>query len=367
MIKIKLLLGTLLISSVLLFGCATTSTTSTSTTTTTASTTSTSTTTTSSTSTTTTSTSTTTTLAPNLYDINFNTSGVGLAVGADGMVLRTDNSGLSWEVLDIGSSEDFYLVYSNDDGTGTLLGTNGTYLASNDGETGWGEQFNAPDTTETLYFFDVFNDDGIGLIAGSNGTILRSQTLGGTFEAITGVTTFDIFALTSNGGNTILGCGSNGLIIVSTDTGESWTVAESDTINDLYSIIYQPEMNLIFAVGANNTLLASDSFALTWESSNIDLVSSSTDFYTMGGIGNNLYIVGANGTILETADFVTWTTKESGTTSTLRKWVGLEDNEENPTGYFFIGDNMTMLRSTDGTTWYLSNDGGQTWGPPFSW
>lgn len=61
---------------------------------------------------------------------------------------------------------------------------------------------------------------------------------------------------------------------------------------------------------------------------------------------NNIIAVGDNGTIIKSANGTTWTEKVSGVTTTLRA-VHASDS----THIYAVGDNGTILFSADGTTW----------------
>ena len=119
----------------------------------------------------------------NLYGIDMLPSGVGYAVGDMGTILKTTDSGSSWNLLN-----------SN---TTTQL---------ND-----------------VYFFD----DNIGIVVGYFGLILRTTDGGNNWSTIVVTDLFDaLLSISFNGTNGICGAESQ-TIIYSTDSGASWTISQS--------------------------------------------------------------------------------------------------------------------------------------------
>ncbi len=70
------------------------------------------------------------------------------------------------------------------------------------------------------------------------------------------------------------------------------------------------------------------------------------------GSGTNLYTVGNNGTILHSSDGTTWSAQTSGTTNLLYTIWG-----SSATNLYAVGNSGTILHSSDGTTWSAQTSG----------
>lgn len=125
----------------------------------------------------------TTGVSENLKGITFINPSTGFAVGNNGMILKTTNSGSSWTSTVAGTNH-LNAVHFVSQTEGWIVGNNGTILhTTNAGQT-W-ESYSSP-TTQDLN--DVnFKNPFIGYAVGTNGTIIKFQadcTSSSTFSAI---------------------------------------------------------------------------------------------------------------------------------------------------------------------------------------
>jgi len=125
-----------------------------------------------------------------LFAVDFNGSGVAVAVGAFGKILRSSDGGANWSSVapawaDGGYTEQglephLYAVDVAADGTVTCAGEFGLVLRSTDGGATWqvlrkGEA--------SLFALDL-RDDGVGYAVGQGGTILRTTDGGATWASV---------------------------------------------------------------------------------------------------------------------------------------------------------------------------------------
>ncbi|MFH1825923.1 MAG: hypothetical protein ABH823_01350 [bacterium] len=326
------------------------------------------------TSTTTTSTTTTTNGNPELYDIAFNRDGtVGLACGSQGTVLRSSDSGATWAVyrpadgtLDDYGDDTFYKVYSGHGVAGSdsfLNGTNGIWLLSHEDDDGWFSVggFGAPDVTATVYTNEMVGDTSYMAVC-SGGKIYRSTDYHDDFSPIASGTTVDLRAFTRNG-NTVIVVGLDGTILRSTDAGLSFDVVTTGVYPDLYFTFYSPATASYVVLGAEGTILTSDD-GITWLAQGpvTNGVPADVTLHNIGVTDNGYFLFGSGGTILVSTNLTSWTTIESRTTNSLNDSASGDGQI-----FYIVGDNLTMLKTTNGgTQWQLSEDGGATWGDPWT-
>ena len=99
----------------------------------------------------------------------------GIAVGGSGTILRTTNSGSSWEVTTSGTTSDLYSVFFIDANTGAAAGVDGTILRTTNGGVNWSIQ--STGTVVTLLSIHFINAN-TGTAVGEGGTILRTTNNG---------------------------------------------------------------------------------------------------------------------------------------------------------------------------------------------
>src|SRR6476469_9567665 len=108
---------------------------------------------------------------PKLVETCFADADTGWAVGDNGLILRTDDGGLSWQRLSEGGREDVNdLAFLSDD-VGIAVGSHGKLWITNDGGKNWIAGFS--DTKANLNAV-TFIDEMRGCAVGDGGTVLRT-------------------------------------------------------------------------------------------------------------------------------------------------------------------------------------------------
>jgi photosystem II stability/assembly factor-like uncharacterized protein len=188
-------------------------------------------------------------LAPALMGIESCNGRFGWAVGL-GLILHTSDAGETWEVQRRNQDEKLLSVACRDEHQAWAVGEDGLILQTNDGGKTWFRQDSK--TTGLLVRVRFFRDSVwvVGSIA-QESILLRNRT--GVWipqkPKISG-TLFDIQFLHSDGWIV----GSNGVILHSTDDGESWVQNPSPTANDL-TTVYFFDQHIGWAGGDKRTLL----------------------------------------------------------------------------------------------------------------
>ena len=239
-------------------------------------------------------------------------SNVTVFVGDGGVIYKTSDIALT--PCNSGTSENLYdVIYAGN--RFVAVGTNGTILTSDDGTT-WTSR-----TSGTSYDLNrlIFNSSTNKFVAvGNHGTVLTS-TFGSIWISQSSGTTYNLYGIdiwnSLNGDTTYIVVGANGKILTSTNA-YSWTSRVSGETNDLESINVADlggGTSKAVAVGTNGIILTSDNIGLNWNS---HINPSSEDLHSV--------------------NYFSWTY-----------------NSNSYTGYFAIGNNGTLIYSSDTTSWQV--------------
>lgn len=235
----------------------------------------------------------------NLMGIHQPTSSQFWIAGDSGVVVVSIDAGNTWEMRSPNTNASFSDIFSRGSGVAYAIGENGTCFYSTDIGNTW-QQRTVP-TTEDLY-------TGIGptigtaaLVGGSNGIMYKTTDAGVNWYQITSGTSEDINGLGFGPVNSIFAVCDGGVILVSTDLGETFTPVVSPTTEDLYSVrSSQQNANWLIACGDNGTIIKSTDGGVNWF---LQSTPTTELLNTVLPLTNNLYIAaGENGTIIKTTD-----------------------------------------------------------------
>jgi len=203
-----------------------------------------------------------------------------------------------------------------------------------------------------------FVDRNVGLVVGNRGLVLRTTDRGESWNRI------EIEAREALNGITCVGnhgwiVGSNGLIMHSDDSGASWGTQKSGSADSLMAVHFFNQKRGI-VVGGGGTILTTNNGGTTWHRYPFDWMGSlppcAIEMCILSPILYDIYfldtrhgwIVGEKGTVLAT--------KDGGT-----EWK-LLNVAEYPSLYsvYFSNEHEGMAAGKDGSL-LTSNDGGSTW------
>ncbi len=131
--------------------------------------------------------------ASSLVGVSLLPSQVGMAIGANGVVIKTNDGGRSWIQLKHGlTTATLWSVALIDDNAAVIVGQNGIILRTNDAGAGW----KRCESGTQLFLSSVqFLDESQGVILGQAGTILTSTDGGLTWQSERSRTTRDLSAI----------------------------------------------------------------------------------------------------------------------------------------------------------------------------
>ena len=322
-----------------------------------------------------------------LYSVYFINETTGFAVGQDGMILKTTDSGMKWSILTAGSSSVwfntaffvnqnigyvagacygpksvflkttdggkswviqnwniFYLsaissVFFTDAETGYAVSGNRTYqgciLKTTDGGNEWKVIYvdYKSDYLNKVYFF---NQD-IGYAIGTHGSILKTIDGGVTWkdmntEPATGVSFQDVYFVNPDIGYAV---GEDEIIFKTINGGETWFRQNAVDRGGEISSVYFKDENVGFAAGSGFLYTTVDG-GLNWNRQ-----SSSTGISTYFIDANTWYSTYSNGYITKTNDGgKKWEYLTTGTKEYLKSIIFVDG-----TGYA-VGNNSTIIKTT---------------------
>lgn len=279
----------------------------------------------------------------NLYSVCFPDTSTGYSVGADGMILKTTNGGLSWVFQTSGTTNTLLSVYFTDADTGYAAGTSSTLLKTTNGGMNW-----TPLTIATSYLTSVFfTSADTGYVVGGSGSngVIQKTTNGGLNWTVqpSGSNPFynSVSFLNDSTGYVV---GNGGKILKTTNGGASWTAQTSGVTTSLYSV-YFTSPNNGFASEYGRILRTTNGGA-NW--SYVTIFQSYELYSLYFTDAQTGYAAGRSGKILKTTNGgANWSFLTSGTNINLRSVCFTTANQ----GYA-VGENGIMLKTTDaGVTW----------------
>ncbi|MCY4219187.1 MAG: YCF48-related protein [Gammaproteobacteria bacterium] len=178
-----------------------------------------------------------------LLDIWFKNALEGFAVGAYGLILHTKDGGESWEAKSL-DDQDYHLNSIIALGPNQILiaGESGIAYRSDDGGSNWS-------TVSTDYsgsWFDTLAQTPDTLyLSGLQGSMSRSFDLGANWERLDTQTTSILASMAITTNNNIIAASLDGLLLLSRDRGDSFQLHQLQDRVGITSIIPMPNGELL--------------------------------------------------------------------------------------------------------------------------
>lgn len=199
-----------------------------------------------------------------LTAVAFINARLGVAVGHDAVILRTEDGGQSWKqvfeaadqqrpLLDVSFITPEHLV---------AVGAYAAYFESHDGGQSWEER----QVSEEDRHFNALArlGDGSLLLAGEGGTLLRSRDAGLNWEALSSPYGGSYFGVQSIPSGPVLIYGMRGTVLRSEDSGDNWQQLDSQGAGSLFASVLFNETDVAL-LGQNGSLLFSRDGGLTFQ------------------------------------------------------------------------------------------------------
>lgn len=293
-----------------------------------------------------------------INDISFISTGVDSV-----MVHYSSNAGTSWELAysSIPATGSISWIVPNINSENCLIKLTDTQISNTTDisdsvfslkEVGWYRQYS--NTVNQLYSNDMWNEM-VGYACGSDGIIIKTTNGGDNWESLSTGISEDLNSINFISENTGWIAGNNGRILQTTTGGLNWNYQISGVTNNLKSV-YFINQDVGWTVGTGGVILKTTDSGINWttQQSNVANPLLAVYFYS-SDLG---WIVGNSGTYLKTTNGgTTWIQKTSGTTGNLYSVLFINDS----TG-FLVGENGTILRCDDsGEIWTSVLSGGGNW------
>ncbi len=175
-----------------------------------------------------------------LYDIRAFDSATVYAAGINGTLLKTSSGDTTWKKLATNTTKHLFSMFFFNKNSGYAVGDDGVMLRIAAG----GNQVTKVTTSQTVPLYDIyFKNDDIGFIVGYNGRIVRVDRSSGVelFTPIpSGVTTplNEVWFANNDVGYI---AGEGGVVLKTTDGGQSWLPQHSGTQNGLRTLFFRDE------------------------------------------------------------------------------------------------------------------------------
>ncbi|HEX2961079.1 MAG TPA: protein kinase [Ignavibacteriales bacterium] len=228
-----------------------------------------------------------------LFDVAFTRSGVGFAVGEGGLVLRSGDQGLSWQRVDVRSTDVLLRVKFTSSSTGFILGAGGTVLRTPDEGDSW-VRVDIP-SENTLFDID-FLDASTGFIVGWNGECFRTLDKGFSWEKRPSFSSNYLRAVKFINSKTGFAAGGNGEVFMTDNSGQDWRKVKGSLNSGLSAIEFIDE-KIGFIVGNQGKVLLTSDSGVNWSEARTNVFASLSRINLTPG--RKVYAVGVNGTIVK--------------------------------------------------------------------
>lgn len=280
------------------------------------------------------------------FGVNFLNANTGIAVGGNldksdsGIIIRTNNGGLNWHTQIDGLSNLIYAADMYDADNYVCTGDEGLICRTSNAGINWSQQYTA---TRFSINSVAYSDAGNVLSVGFQGEILKSSNSGINWYSLSKSASYeDINGLDYVDMNTGYFCGNKGTILKTTNGGNDFTIQNSITTKNLFSVSMLND-NFGFVCGDSGIILKTTNGGLNWLMQSISTSKQISSVYTVSSA--NACAAGKDGLILTTTNSGnSWLRISAGVTSNLNSVSFVPASQ---TGYA-VGDNGKIFKSTNG-------------------
>lgn len=292
-----------------------------------------------------------------LYSVYFTDRHTGFAAGAFGTIIKTTDSGKSWDILSSGTLNDLSEIFFINNSDGFAVGNSGAILKTVDGGSSWKS---IPSGTNSYLHDIIFPEGTTGYCAGLNGCILKSTDKGNSWNRLFTGSNSPLFCLDFLNDSSGFAGGYN-IILKTADGGKSWDI-QNINFSPSCAIVAISYIDRLTVYAAGNipggTFYKTTDGGLNWNSQSLglpNLFGGSVDLVRSMSFSNmnTGFIVTDFGTILKTTDGGNnWQRDSSFRPSYARLSVMYDIN---------IADSNCINISGSGGTVITSSNAGHNW------
>jgi len=263
----------------------------------------------------------------------------GYAVGNFGTILKSDDRGLTWILMDSATAVNLNGTCFTSPSKGYAVGDNGVSLSINaSGQ--W-----SPMETGTHYQLNAvgFATEETGYAVGYKGLILKKSD--DHWEETSSPSVFTLYCIDFASASVGIAAGDSGTILRTSDGGTSWNKVQNPYITAFNDVYFSSE-NIGFITGQKGLILKTTDAGLSWEDISYSQVESnllSIHFHN----DTSGYACGANGVILSTINGGTsWIYQDKKTTLSFNEVIQFYPGIDTICDTIVLcGDNGIILRS----------------------
>lgn len=287
-----------------------------------------------------------------VLDVSFVNGSTGWSVGRSGVILKTSDSGATWQHQRSNVDVDLYGVSFVSTTRGWAVGDNNTVLRTVDGGMTWVAQ-SLPGTAVRNMRSVAFFDENRGITTSTGGAIHYTADGGQSWLLATDPIASETLTDSSwSTASTAYVVGANGIILRSTNGGASWTQQTVNTNAGFNGVSFAPGTTTGYVVGnvsgSSWRVYRTTNGGTTWTLLNSSQPVSLFDVHALDA--SVVTVVGANGAV--------WRSANGGTSWTQQSQAQLGNvtlravQATSSTNTHVVGDFGQMLRTTNsGGTW----------------
>ncbi len=228
-----------------------------------------------------------------VYDFHAFDDHTAIGVGSDGMVIRTEDGGVSWRYLSVDARFDLRSVDFTSPRQGLAVGDGGVLFRTEDGGETW-----LPDDTGAgvdLFALDMI-DEQHGWAAGAQGRLLYTEDGGHTWRPVTSGVSTDLHGLAFFDDLRGWVVGDDGVILHTEDGGHTWQRQIIQVHTDLRAVTFETAYRG-WAVGSDGVILGTVNSGGVWTAAS-DTGFPTSFFQDVDCVSGVCYVVGSAGATL---------------------------------------------------------------------
>jgi photosystem II stability/assembly factor-like uncharacterized protein len=277
------------------------------------------------------------------YGVSFRkSSNIVYAVGNNGAIISSTNSGSSWATRQSGLDVDYKATQFRTATLGYIVGENGLFLVTTNG----GTTLTNRSRPVSGAFHDIaFTTNPFGYIAGDNGVALRTANSGANWTSLNLPIENTIYGLHFFNNTSGHAVGDGGFMAKTVDSGVTWEkISVGGTTENLRDLVFFDVLTGL--VIGRNGFLARTEDGSQWQKITLPTTEDLIDLDILDQ--NSVVVVGNNGTVLKTSNRgISWTKVSMSETKNLTAVDFLDESVG-----FIAGEKGLMM---------LTRDGGLTW------
>lgn len=247
-----------------------------------------------------------------LFDVVFYNDTLGITVGEQGRILKSNDGGYYWNSVNLTIGTYFKCVRFVTPSTLFAMGFYGQIIKSSNYGESWVLQ-NSP-TSMQIEGLSFYSQTG-AYATGYSGILLKTVNGGAnwTYSWLPN-SMFDIHMYNSTTG---IVCGSGGFIYKTTNSGVNWTQRYINASVDLHSMAFLNASTGVM-VGNEGYIFTTTNGGNTWKQQDSSHTTTGTLYKVSYPTSDRITAVGSSGVIITSIDGgINWTLQESGTSNSL--------------------------------------------------